>query len=1236
MARTFRRGLTPASGALIGAFLGARPRDEVHAARLRPGAALARSRWLSARLARRAAARAALARGARGALAARRGAGASLYLPLNHLVVAPRRAPRGRRQRLPRGAPARTSASPTSSATSGSCSCRTAACTRSSPTCRSRHTWFTGLRRHVRLARLHFPDWVYGIARRARLVVRRAGRRRARAPPRGAARARWASSRCTWSRSSGCAWRSASQSYREAIPTGELFEQARYLLPLLCLYAAIVALAARAGGRRWGPALGAALVVLAIGHDLFAQADHDRPLLRMSGRRRRSRSRCATAASCSTARWRRWRADRRARAARVRLGLDATARRELARAHGARVIEIAPREFSHGGTRNLLMAEAAGAHVALLTQDAEPADERWLSGCSRASRSRDDVAIVYGPYRPARRALAAPVRLGARAVVLLALPRRSPRVERLRERRARAAGGRADRARAASSPTPTPASRARRGSGCPSARSPTPRTGCWRSTCCAPATPRRSCRARPCSTPTTTPPASSCAAAFDEWRGLREVYGWREPASPAHLAGQLRGALGQARRAADRARAVARRRRRATLAAVAATMSCASPARCSARAPTGCRRRAPAGCRSRGAAGFAAPGARRRAQLNATDPTATQVLNAMSDNPLDGRPQGAFSNLRRRIYLTYTYLGLRTILFRGAHASRCASPRCERRMRLRTHARDQELRRARRLVSRARPAGDIVIPSYRDAEHVRALVRSISKTVPRGMARVIVADDCSGPEHLAALRAIDGIDLLVAGEQQRGLRRERQPRPARERRRARRGRAELRHRGAAELARVSAVRGPPRPRTSAIVGAQLQYPDGRIQFGGTVRNRDAAGVVRPPLPLQARRLGPRRRCASPALAVTGACMYVRRELIERIGLLDERYAMAYEDVDWCLRAWQAGFRVLYFPARPARPPRVGHARHRGGRARARLPAAVLGALVGLLRRARGAHPESGELRIVYVTEDTGVGGGHRDIFEHLNRLAARGHDVVAVHARRSARLVPAAACRCTASPTTTSSPTRSPRSTRSRSPRGGRPPAPVWRASIAARHPGVLRAGHRDLLLPRRRARPPRRARLLPARVPLHDDLLLEPRAAARARPRRRADPAGDRPRHLPPARGGGAPRGHGARAGTLEPAEEPAAHARRVAGAAARAAPGAVPVRDRARAGHGGGHALRRLPRRRAGQRAVLPGDRVRPDLHPRGLRAAAAGGDGDRRRRRVHRRARQPRLLRATASTA
>jgi hypothetical protein len=36
--------------------------------------------------------------------------------------------------------------------------------------------------------------------------------------------------------------------------------------------------------------------------------------------------------------------------------------------------------------------------------------------------------------------------------------------------------------------------------------------------------------------------------AFDEWRGLLEVYGWRESASPSHLLRDLRGELGRARR----------------------------------------------------------------------------------------------------------------------------------------------------------------------------------------------------------------------------------------------------------------------------------------------------------------------------------------------------------------------------------------------------------------------------------------------------------------------------------------------------------------------------------------------------------------------------------------------------------------------------------------------------------------------------------------------------------------
>ena len=52
---------------------------------------------------------------------------------------------------------------------------------------------------------------------------------------------------------------------------GQYFEQGRYLLPLLALYGAFIALAARGAGEKWGPAVGAFLVTLAMGHSLFAQ-----------------------------------------------------------------------------------------------------------------------------------------------------------------------------------------------------------------------------------------------------------------------------------------------------------------------------------------------------------------------------------------------------------------------------------------------------------------------------------------------------------------------------------------------------------------------------------------------------------------------------------------------------------------------------------------------------------------------------------------------------------------------------------------------------------------------------------------------------------------------------------------------------------------------------------------------------------------------------------------------------
>jgi GT2 family glycosyltransferase len=48
--------------------------------------------------------------------------------------------------------------------------------------------------------------------------------------------------------------------------------------------------------------------------------------------------------------------------------------------------------------------------------------------------------------------------------------------------------------------------------------------------------------------------------------------------------------------------------------------------------------------------------------------------------------------------------------------------------------------------------------------------------------------------------------------------------------------------------------------------------------------------------------------------ITGCCMLVRREVIEKIGKLDESYFIYGEDSDWCLRASRAGYRLAYVPS----------------------------------------------------------------------------------------------------------------------------------------------------------------------------------------------------------------------------------------------------------------------------------------------------------------------------------
>lgn len=60
-------------------------------------------------------------------------------------------------------------------------------------------------------------------------------------------------------------------------------------------------------------------------------------------------------------------------------------------------------------------------------------------------------------------------------------------------------------------------------------------------------------------------------------------------------------------------------------------------------------------------------------------------------------------------------------------------------------------------------------------------------------------------------------------------------------------------------------------------------------------------------------------------AISGACMLIRRKMMEQIGVLDEQFFAYQEDTDYCFRAHQAGWQVYYFP-----PAQIIHYAGRGG------------------------------------------------------------------------------------------------------------------------------------------------------------------------------------------------------------------------------------------------------------------------------------------------------------------
>ncbi|PKO62512.1 MAG: glycosyl transferase family 2 [Betaproteobacteria bacterium HGW-Betaproteobacteria-18] len=103
-----------------------------------------------------------------------------------------------------------------------------------------------------------------------------------------------------------------------------------------------------------------------------------------------------------------------------------------------------------------------------------------------------------------------------------------------------------------------------------------------------------------------------------------------------------------------------------------------------------------------------------------------------------------------------------------------------------------------------------------------------------------------------------------------------------------------------------------RPEIGAV-GAKLYYPNDTIQHAGVLLNGVAAEHLHLGYKRSSVGYGNRACLAQNYSAVTAACLVIRKSTWEEVGGMDETFAVAFNDVDFCLRVRRQGYRNLWLP-----------------------------------------------------------------------------------------------------------------------------------------------------------------------------------------------------------------------------------------------------------------------------------------------------------------------------------
>jgi len=281
----------------------------------------------------------------------------------------------------------------------------------------------------------------------------------------------------------------------------------------------------------------------------------------------------------------------------------------------------------------------------------------------------------------------------------------------------------------------------------------------------------------------------------------------------------------------------------------------------------------------------------------------------------------------------------------------------------------------------------VVIPSYNDLDVLKPCLESIAQTTNPEFVKVIVVDDYCVESNRVELRKLQNDQVAVLFRDENG------------------GFAKavntglnaapkdqdvvlvnsdiVAHAGWIENLQFGAYEFGV---DTGIVGPKLLYPDGRIQSAGSYRNTEVPEFFDHYYRFQDANYGPA-NVPQYCLGVTGACMYIKREFLDYVGILDEDYQFAFEDMDWCLRGWEAGFRSLYFPAATLT--------HMESATRSKNPTMsekekqsvqYFWEKWGDWFDKRNVRNADGKIRIIYVLQTLGFSGGIKMVFDHANRL----------------------------------------------------------------------------------------------------------------------------------------------------------------------------------------------------------------------------------------------------------